>query len=138
MASAVHCQLNPQVRPFVPMVMASKLAYRRRKREGGEEPVSKHQIRSGDGRWAGRGGTVEPTSRDQNTRQERGQGKGKNRKSYKEEEIIGAKTEAARQSRAALPATKQSEHVHVDGRSQLPRTTSGRWRWMGCTELDGR
>ena len=51
MALAVHCQLNPQVRLFVPTVMAPKLAYRRGKREGGEEPVSKHQIRSGDGRW---------------------------------------------------------------------------------------
>ena len=56
MALAVHCQLNPQVRPFVPTVMAPKLAYRRGKREGGEEPVSKHQIRSGDGRWEGRRG----------------------------------------------------------------------------------
>ena len=36
--------------------MAPKLAYRRGKREGGEEPVSKHQIRSGDGRWEGRRG----------------------------------------------------------------------------------
>ena len=56
MALAVHCQLNPQFRPFVPTVMASKLAYRRGKREGGEEPVSKDQIRSGDGRWKGRRG----------------------------------------------------------------------------------
>ena len=56
MASAVHFQLNPQVRPFVPTVMAPKLAYRRGKREGGEEPVSKHQIRSGAGSWAGRRG----------------------------------------------------------------------------------
>ena len=56
MALAVHCQLNPQVRPFVPTVMAPKLAYRRGKWEGGEEPVSKHQIRSGDGRWEGRRG----------------------------------------------------------------------------------
>ena len=56
MALAVHCQLNPQVRPFVPTVMAPKLAYRRGKREGGEEPVSKHQIRPGDGRWEGRRG----------------------------------------------------------------------------------
>ena len=48
MALAVHCQLNPQVAP--------KLAYRRGKREGGEEPVSKHQIRSGDGRWEERRG----------------------------------------------------------------------------------
>ena len=30
------------------------------------------------------------------------------------------------------------EHVREDGRSQLPRTTFGRWRWMGHTELDGR
>ena len=56
MALAVHCQLNPQVRLFVPTVMAPKLAYRRGKREGGEEPVSKHQIRSGDGRWEERRG----------------------------------------------------------------------------------
>ena len=56
MALAVHCQLIPQVRSFVPTVMAPKLAYRRGKREGGEEPVSKHQIRSGDGRWEGRRG----------------------------------------------------------------------------------
>ena len=27
MASAVHCQSNPQVRPFVPTAMTSKLAY---------------------------------------------------------------------------------------------------------------
>ena len=56
MASAVHCQLNPQVRPFVPTVMVLKLAYRRGKREGGQEPVSKHKIRSGNRRWAGRRG----------------------------------------------------------------------------------
>ena len=58
---------------------------------------------------ATRGGTAEPTLRDQNTRQERGQGKGKNRKSHREEENIGAQTEAARQSRAAPPATTQNE-----------------------------
>ena len=67
MASAVHCQLNPQVRLFVPTAMTSKLAYstvqqystvqyRRGNREEGEEPVSKHQIRPGDGRWTGRRG----------------------------------------------------------------------------------
>ena len=36
--------------------MAPKLAYRHGKREGREEAVSKHQIRSGDGRWEGRRG----------------------------------------------------------------------------------
>ena len=66
MASAMHCQLNPQVRRFVPTAMTSKLAYstvqysavqhRHGKREEGEEPVSKHQIRPGDGRWTGRRG----------------------------------------------------------------------------------
>ena len=56
MALAVHCQLNPQVRPFVPTVMAPKLAYHRSKREGEEESVSKRQICSGDGRWEGRRG----------------------------------------------------------------------------------
>ena len=56
MALAVHWQLNPQVRPFVPTVMAPKLAYRRGKREGEEEPVSKHQIRSGDASSEGRRG----------------------------------------------------------------------------------
>ena len=45
---------------------------------------------------ATRGGTAEPTSRCQNTNQERGQGKGDNIKSQKEEEIIGAQTETAR------------------------------------------
>ena len=30
------------------------------------------------------------------------------------------------------------EHVREDRRSKLLRTTSGRWRWMGHTELDGR
>ena len=62
MASAVHCQLNPQVRPFVPTAMTPKLAYRRGKREGGEEPVSKHHIRFGNGGWAERrgGGRLDP------------------------------------------------------------------------------
>ena len=36
--------------------MAPKPAYRRGKLEGGEEPVSKHQIPSRDRRWTGRGG----------------------------------------------------------------------------------
>ena len=53
MDSVVHCQLNPRVRPFVPTVMAPKLAYHRGKREGGKESARKHQIRPENGRWAG-------------------------------------------------------------------------------------
>ena len=48
--------MNSQARPFVPTVMTPKLAYRRGKREGKEEPVSKHEIRSGNGTWTGRHG----------------------------------------------------------------------------------
>ena len=42
--------------------MTPKLAYRRGKREGGEEPVSKHHIRFGNGGWAERrgGGRLDP------------------------------------------------------------------------------
>ena len=52
----VHCHLNPQARPFVPTVMATKLAYRRGKREGGDELVSELQIRYGNRKWVGRRG----------------------------------------------------------------------------------
>ena len=85
MALAVHCQLNPQVRPFVPTIMAPKLADRRGKREGGEEPVSKHQIRSGDGRWAGRRGVgrLNPRRYTKIKGKKRGQGKGTETKSRK-------------------------------------------------------
>ena len=48
MSLAVHRQLDRQARPYVPTMMASKLAYSQ-----GVDPVSKHHIRSGNGRWAG-------------------------------------------------------------------------------------
>ena len=97
MALAVHCQLNPQVRPFVPMVMAPKRAYRRGKREEGEEPLSKHQIRSGDGRWEGRRGVgrLNPL----NAWRANGGGE-------------------AEQSSAFYDSAKGGiQHVHVDGKS---------------------
>ena len=37
-------------------VQYGTVQHRRGKREEGEEPVSKHQIRPGDGRWTGRRG----------------------------------------------------------------------------------
>ena len=44
----------------------------------------------------------------------------------------------AEQSGAFYDSAKGGlEHVHVEGKSQLPHTTYGRWRWMGNTELDG-
>ena len=60
----------------IPTAMASKLAYstvqystvqhRRGKREEGEEPVSKHQIRPGDGTWTGRRGVGQLNPRREN------------------------------------------------------------------------
>ena len=61
--------------------MPPKLAYRRGKREGGEESVSKRQIRTGGGRWAGQRGVRRGQEKGESRRQEWGQGKGKNRKS---------------------------------------------------------
>ena len=54
-----------------------------------------------------RGRTAEPTSRDQITRQEQGQGKVDKRKSHKEEEILGAQTR--RRGRAERRLLRQSE-----------------------------
>ena len=56
MSLAVHYHLNPQGRPFAPTVVAPKRAYRRGKWKGEEGSVSEHQIRPGNGRWAGRRG----------------------------------------------------------------------------------
>ena len=61
--------------------MPPKLAYRRGKREGGEGPVRKHQIRTRGGRWAGQRGVGRGQGKGENRRQEWGMGKGKHRKS---------------------------------------------------------
>ena len=43
------------------------------------------------------------------------------------------------QSGAACDSAKGGiEHVHRDGKSKLPLTTYGRWRWRESTGLDGR
>ena len=103
MASAVCVQFNPKIKPFVPTVMAPKLAYRRGKREGGEELVSKHQIRSVDGRWAGRRdvGRLNPR------RETKIKGKNRDRERDMKEKVTNRR--AARQSRAALLVTEQKE-----------------------------
>ena len=133
MASAVHCQLHPQVRPFVPTAMTPELAYRRGKREEGEEPVSKHQIRPGDGRWAGRRGVGRLNPR----RESKLQGKNGDKEREEVEKVTERRKMLARkrgggeaeQSVASCDRAKgEIEYVRVDERSQLPRTTSGRWR----------
>ena len=142
MALAVHCQLNPQVRLFVATVMAPKLAYRRGKREGGEEPVRKHQIRSGDGRWEERRGV----GRLNLHRETKTKGRNGDMEREMKEEVTDRRNSwrangggEAEQSGAFYDSAKGGiEHVHVGGKSQLPHTTYGRWRWMRNAELDGR
>ena len=142
MALEVHCQLNPQVRPFVPTVMTPKLAYRRGKREGGEEPVSKHQIGSGDGRWEGRRGVGRLNPR----RETKTKSSNGDREREMREEVTNRRRFLARKRRrrgresgAFYDSAKGGiEHVHAGGKSRLPHTTYGRWRWMGSAELDGR
>ena len=95
MALAVHCQLNPQVRPFVPTVMGPKLVYRRGKREGGEEPVSKHQIRPGDGRWEGRRGVGRLNPR----RETKPKGRNGDREKEMKEEVANRRKFLARKRR---------------------------------------
>ena len=163
MASAVHCQLNPQVRLFVPTAMTSKLAYstvqystvhystvqystvqhRHGKREEGQEPASKHQICPGDGTWTGRRGVERLNPR----RENKVQGKNGDREGVKIEKVAERRKSLARKRRRRDRAERRRlydrakvgiEHVREDGRPQLPRTTSGRWRWMVRAELDGR
>ena len=96
MALAVHCQLDPQVRPFVPAtVMGPKLVYRRGKREGGEEPVSKHNIRPGDGRWEGRRGVGRLNPR----RETKTKGRNGDREEEMKEEVTDRRKFLARKRR---------------------------------------
>ena len=130
MASAVHCRLNPQVRPFVPIAMTPKLAYRRGKREEGEEPVSKHQIRPGDGRWTRRRrvGRLNPRRENKIQGKNGDRERGKTKKSQRGGKIwrVNRSGEVEQRGAAYDRAKGAIEHVREDGRSQLPRTTSGR------------
>ena len=153
MASAVHCQLNPQVRLFVPTAMTSKLAYstvqqystvqhRRGKREEGEEPVSKHQIRPGDGRWTGRRGVGRLNLRRENKIQGKcgDRGGGENEKvAIRRKKFARKRRRRGREERRRLQQSKRRNRARARGREIAIAThTSGRWRWRGHTELDGR
>ena len=104
--------------------------------------MSKHQIRPGDGRWTGRRGVGRLNPRRENKIQgKNGDREGRKlKKSQLGEKISRANEggEVEQRGTAYNRAEGGIGHVREDGRSQLPRTTSGRWRWMGHTELDGR
>ena len=89
---------------------------------------------------ATRGGTAEPTSRDQNKRQERGQEREMIEEDTHRRQFLARKRGGeVEQSGAFYHSAKGGiEHVRGEGKSQLPRTTYGRWRWMVNAELDGR
>ena len=139
MASAVHCQLNPQVRLFVPTAMTSKLAYstvqystvqystvqystaqhRRGKREEGEEPVSKHQIRPGDGRWMGRRevGRLNPRREDKIQGKNGDREGGKNKKVAKRRKNFARKRRRrGRAERRRLRQSKRRNRARARGR----------------------
>ena len=105
----MHCQLNPHVRPFVPTAMAPKLAYRRGKQERVEEPVSKHQIRPGDGRWAGRRGMgrLNPRRETKIQRKNGNRERGKMKKVTERRKLLAHKRR--RRGRAELRLLRQSK-----------------------------
>ena len=129
MASAVHCQLNPQIRLFVPTSMTPKLAYStvrystvqhcRGKREEGEEPVSKHQIRPGDGRWTGRRGVGQLNPRRENKIQGKNEDRegGKIEKAAERMEILARKRRRrGRAERRRLRQSKRRNRARARGR----------------------
>ena len=154
MASAVHCQLNPQVRLFVPTAMTSKLAYstiqhstvqhRRGKREEGEEPVSKHQIRPGDGRWTGRRGVGRLNPR----RESKIQGKNGDREERKLEKSQKGETfwkisarkrrRRGRAERRSLQQSKRRNRARARGREIAVATHSVRTMAVDGTHGVGR
>ena len=88
---------------------------------------------------ATRGGTAEPTSQKYKARTGIGK-EGKLKKSQRGGKVWRVNEGGELEQRGATydRAKGGIEHVREDGKSQLPRTTSGRWRWIGRTELDGR
>ena len=148
MVSAVHCQLNPQVRLFVPTAMTSKLAYSTIQYSTAAESERKERSLcgstrfAGDGRWTGRRGVGRLNPRRENKCQGKNgdRERGKIKKSQRRGKFwrVNGGGEVEQRGAAYDRAKGVIEHVREDGRSQLPRTTSGRWRWIGRTELDGR
>ena len=101
------------------MAMTPKLAYRRGKREEGEEPVSKHQIRPGDGSWTGqrRVGRLNPRS------ESKIQGKNGDREKGKIEKFTERRKSLARKrrrrgraERRRLRQSKRSNRARARGR----------------------
>ena len=141
MASVVQCQLNPQVRPFVPTAMTPKLAYRRGKWEKGEEPASKHQIRPGDGRWAGRRGVGRLNQRRENKTQDNNgdRERGKIEKVTERRKILVRKRRRrGRAERRCLRQSKRRNLARARGREIVVATHNVRTMSVDGTHGVGR
>ena len=146
MALAVQLQLNPRAKPFVPTVKVNKLLqHRRRKREEGEAPVSKHQTQLGRVRWASRRGEGEPNP-PRETKNSGASG-GRNwmtevyvQKVIKRKKYLLGKRDGEGERDGAQHDDKRATAVAElaeENSSSLP-ITCGRWLWMGSTAWEER
>ena len=121
--------------------MAPKLAYRRGKREVGEEPVSKHQIRSGDEIWEGRRevGRLNPRG------ETKTKGKNGDRERKMREEVAHRRKILARKrrrrgraKRRLLPQRERRNRAHARGREIVVATHNVRTMAVDGTHGVGR
>ena len=131
--------------------MASKLAYstvpygtvqhRRRQREEGEEPVSKHQIRPRDGGWTGRRGVGRLNPRRENKIQGKNGDRegGKNEKVAERRKIFASKRRRrGRAERRRLRQSKMKNRARVRGREIAVATHNVRTMAVDGTHGVGR
>ena len=134
--------------------MTSKLAYstvqqystvqhRRGKQEEGEEPVSKHQIRPGDGRWTGRRGVGRLNPRRENKIQgKNGDGEGRKWKKSEGEtswKILARKRRRrGRAERRRLQQSKRRNRARARGREIAVATHNVRTMAVDGTHGVGR
>ena len=121
----------------------STVQYRRGKREEGEEPVSKHQIRPGDGRWTGRRGVGRLNPRRENKIQgKNGDGEGRKLKKSQGEtswKILARKRRRrGRAERRRLQQSKRRNRARARGREIAVATHNVRTMAVDGTHGVGR
>ena len=152
MVLTVQFQLNPCAEPFVPTATANKtVQHRRRNREEGEAPRSKHQTRARHGEWVGRRGIGRPNP-SRETKISGANGGGERRKSVPEKYRKQKNKKKTRRRRGGRNSWRGSEGGEVE-QGVVPRgtkrkvrgrksvgtsspslpTTCVRWRWTGST-----
>ena len=122
-------------------VQYSTVQHRRGRREEGEEPVSKHQIRPGDGRWTGRRGVGRLNPR----RENKIQGKNGDREGGKNEKVAKRRKIFARKrrrrgiaERRRLRQSKSTNRARARGREIALATHNVRTMAVDGTHGVGR